>query len=151
MTVDTTSGSARSEPTPQPDLKALGDKLLGTWKISGESEGETTYEWMKGGFFLIQRGQVVRPEGAFEFVQIIGYDRTPGAEPGSAITGRLYTSHGDTLTYVCEDDEKTLTIWFGQKGSPAFYKGEWSQDSNTINGAWEMPGGGYKETMTRVG
>jgi hypothetical protein len=51
---------------------------------------------------------------------------------------------------VCEADEKTLTIWFGQKGSSAIYRGEWSEDGNTIQGAWEMPGGGYEETMTRV-
>jgi hypothetical protein len=35
-------------PTPYPGLKPL-DRLVGTWKVSGEAEGETTYEWMEGG------------------------------------------------------------------------------------------------------
>jgi hypothetical protein len=132
-----------------PRLKVL-DKLVGTWKISGESEGETTYEWMEGGHFLIQRGHVTRPEGEFAYIQIIGYDRMPGAESAENITGRLYTSNGDTLLYTSEADDKTVTIWMGEKGSPAVYKGEWSDDGNTLTGEWEWPGGGYKETMTRV-
>lgn len=127
------------------------DKLVGTWKISGGAKGETTYEWMDGGFFLIQRGQVERDGQEFTYMQVIGYDRAPGAEPADAITGRLYTSTGDTLLYTCEADDKTLTIWFGEKGSPAVYRGEWSDDGNTLDGEWEWPGGGYKETMTRVG
>ncbi len=137
-------------PGPPADLKALGDRLVGTWKISGENEGETTWEWMEGGFFLIQRGWSRREGIEQRYLQIIGYERTPGAEPGDAITGRLYTNHGDTLTYVCEVDGDTMTIWVGDKGSPAVYRGTFSADGNTINGAWEWPGGGYRETMTRV-
>ena len=131
-------------------LTALGEKLVGTWEISGGSRGETTYEWMAGGFFLVQRGVVEGDGDTFEFMQIIGNDRPAGAEPDEAITGRLYTSRGDTLTYVCEQDGDRLTIWFGAKGSPAFYKGEFSNGGNTLNGTWEWPGGGYDETMTRV-
>jgi hypothetical protein len=132
------------------DLKALGERLVGTWKVSGEGEGETTWEWMEGGYFLIQRGWSRRGGGVQKYVQIIGYDRTPGAEPADAITGRLYTSHGDTLAYVCEVDGDTMTIWLGEKGSPAVYTGTFSADGDTIEGHWEWPGGGYQETMTRV-
>jgi len=105
-------------PAPPADLKALGDRLVGTWKISGEAEGETTYEWMEGGFFLIQRGWTRREGAEQKYIQIIGCDRTPGAEPADAITGRLYTNHGDTLAYVCELADDTMTIWMGEKGSP---------------------------------
>jgi hypothetical protein len=31
-----------------------------------------------------------------------------------------------------------------------FRQGEWSDDGNKLEGEWECPGGGYKETMTRV-
>jgi hypothetical protein len=137
-------------PTPDPRLKAL-DRLVGTWKISGPMDGETTYEWMDGGFFLIQRGQVQREDGPFTYVQIIGLDRGPEqTEPAGDIIGRLYSSRGDTLTYVSEADGETLTIWFGERGSPSVYRGRWSDDGNTLEGAWEWPGGGYEETMTRV-
>jgi hypothetical protein len=36
------------------NCKALGDTLVGTWKVSGEASGETTYEgaweWPGGGY-----------------------------------------------------------------------------------------------------
>ena len=136
-------------PTPREDLKALGDRLVGTWTVSGEAEGETTWEWMEGGFFLIQRGWTRRDGAEQRYLQVIGHDRLLGFEPADAITGRLYTDHGDTLTYVCELDGDTMTIWVEEKGSPAVYTGTFSADGNTIEGAWFWPGGGYKETMTR--
>jgi hypothetical protein len=136
--------------TPPADLKAVGDRLVGTWKASGETEGETTWEWMDGGFFLIQRGWTRREGTEQTYLQIIGYDRMPGSEPADAITGRLYTNDGDTLSYVCELDGDTMTIWMGEKGSPAVYHGTFSADGNTIEGEWEWPGGGYKETMNRT-
>ena len=137
-------------PGPATDLKALGDRLVGTWKVSGEAEGETSWEWMEGGSFLIQRGWIRREGTEQTYLQIIGYDRMPGSEPARAITGRLYTNHGDTLTYVCELDGDTMTIWMDEKGSPAVYKGTFSAEGNTIEGSWEWPGGGYRETMNRT-
>ena len=38
---------------PNSDLSTL-DKLVGTWKLSGDTDGTVTYEWMEGGFFLFQ-------------------------------------------------------------------------------------------------
>lgn len=132
------------------ELKTLGDRLVGSWKVSGETQGETSWEWMDGGFFLIQRGSTRREGVEQTYLQIIGCDRTPGTEPADAITGRLYTNHGDTLGYVCELDGDTMTIWMGEKGSPAMYTGTFSADGNTIDGEWVWPGGGYKEKMTRA-
>jgi hypothetical protein len=107
---------------PPADLKALGDRLVGTWKVSGEAEGETSWEWMDGGFFLIQRGWTRREGVEQTYIQIIGHDRMPGSEPADAISGPLYTNHGDTLAYVCESEGDTMTIWMGEKGSPAVYR-----------------------------
>jgi hypothetical protein len=138
----------RHERNHHSDLKALGDRLVGTWKVSGEAEGETSWEWADSGFLLIQRGWT-RREGVGQTylrLQIIGHDRIPGSEPAIAITGRLYTGQGDTLAYVCELEGDTITIWMGEKGSPTLYTGTFSADGNSIEGSWEWPGGDYKET-----
>ncbi len=55
-----------------------------------------------------------------------------------------------TLDYVYELVGDTLTIWGGEKGSPAYYKGAFSKDGNTLAGAWVWPGGGYKCIAARV-
>jgi hypothetical protein len=57
MVDDNTTNDAQAHqqpPEPNPDLKGL-DRLVGTWEISGGAEERVTYEWMEGGFFLIQR------------------------------------------------------------------------------------------------
>ena len=41
------------------------------------------------------------------------------------------------FVYTYELHDKTLSIWFGGKGSPAFMRGEWSRDRNTLTGAWQ--------------
>ena len=46
--------SQNEQPKPNPDMKSL-ERLVGTWKQSGGISGEITYQWMEGGFFLIQR------------------------------------------------------------------------------------------------
>jgi len=135
-------------PTPNPALKALG-KLVGTWKISGETTGQLTYEWMDGGFFLIARGDTEQGGKRTKHVEIIGYDHEAGAAPSEVMTSRLYTNGGDTLSYTHEVDDKGVTSWFGAKGSPAVFKARWTDD-NTLTGAWEWPGGGYKLTLTRI-
>ncbi len=49
-----------------------------------------------------------------------------------------------------ELDGDTLTIWSGGKGSPAYYRGAFSEDGNTLMGRWVWPGGGYESTSTRL-
>jgi hypothetical protein len=112
---------------PPADLKALGDRLVGTWAISGDTEGETTWEWMEGGFFLIQRGWTRREGVARRYLQVIGHDRMLGFQPAEAITGRLYTDHGHTHAYVCEYDGDNMTIWMDEKARPPSTPGHSAQ------------------------
>ena len=139
------------QPKPNPDLKSL-DRLIGTWKQSGELAGETTFEWAAGGFFLIQRVDFVHGGNKIKGIEIIGHEFEFGAEPSVDIKSRFYSYlDGMTLDYVYEIEGDTLTIWGGEKGSPAYYKGEFSTDGNTLTGGWTYPGGGgYKATSTRV-
>ena len=58
---------------------------------------------------------------------------------------------GNTLDYVYELEGDTLKIRAREKPSPAYYKGTFSNDGNTLSGAWHHPGGGgYESTSTRV-
>jgi hypothetical protein len=41
---DSSDTDTAETPAPAADLKTLGDRLVGTWTISGEAEGETTWE-----------------------------------------------------------------------------------------------------------
>jgi hypothetical protein len=151
MTDSNHTQDEQQPPTPNPDLKSL-DKLVGTWKVSGpDIDGQVTYEWMEGGFFLIQHVDFVHGGRKVKGIEIIGHWRPFGEEPSEEIKSRYYDTTGDTLDYVYEIQGDTLTIWGGEKGSPAYYRGIFSADGNRCAGAWVYPGGGgYESTMTRV-
>jgi len=84
-------------------------------------------------------------------MEIIGHEQKFGEEPSAEIKTRVYSFlDGMTLDYVYEMDGDTLTIWAGEKGSPAYYKGKFSDDGNTLTGEWVYPSGGYKATATKV-
>lgn len=146
-----TENSYTQQAKPNPDLKSL-ERLVGTWKQSGDVEGEITYEWEEGGFFLIQKVDLVQYGNKIKGVEIIGHEFTFGAEPSKDIKSRFYSYlDGMTLDYVYEVEGDTLTIWGGERGSPAYYQGQFSKDGNTLTGRWVYPGGGgYEATSTRI-
>ncbi len=131
-------------------LAALG-ALVGTWKITGGSEGTVTYRWMDGGHFMIQDVELGQYGQEIRGMEVIGRERPYGAEkPSAEIKSRFYSNTGDTLDYVYEMEAGVLTIWAGEKGSPAYFRGQVDADGDTLSGAWTFPGGGgYESTMTR--
>jgi len=139
-----TSTSSRNS-----DLHGL-DCLVGTWSVTGGAEGTVRYEWMEGRFFLLQHVDLVHFGQPVKGLEVIGHLRPFGAEAGREIRSRFYDNAGNTLDYVYEMDGDTLTIWGGEKGSPAFFKGTFSADGNTNDGEWVFPGGGYHSSMTRT-
>jgi hypothetical protein len=61
-------------PQPSPDLKNLGDSLVGTWEMSGEVSGRVSYEWMEGGFFLIQHVDLEQYGQRITGLEMIGHE-----------------------------------------------------------------------------
>jgi len=144
MTDEFLDGSP-STTTPNPSLRTL-EVLVGTWQVSGPGHhGTVTYEWMPGGHFLIQHVNLVQDDRTTTGVEYIGYDAGSGT-----LKSHYFGSTGDILEYVYEVTDRELTIWFGEPGSPARYRGTFDPDFTSATGAWAWPGGGYDSTMTRV-
>ena len=69
-------------PPPNPVLKSL-DVMVGTWDLKGresgpdgEIHGQVTFEWMEGGFFLVQRVDIDYAGRKITGTESIGYDET---------------------------------------------------------------------------
>jgi hypothetical protein len=138
-----------NQPKPNPDLKSLG-KLVGTWTISGEAHGQIRFEWMEGGFFLIQHVDLKYYGRRIKGIEVIGHYQRLGEEPSKEIRSRFYSSNdGLTLDYVYQLVGNTLKIWFGDKSSNNRFVGRFSPDGNGFSGKWKWPGGGYSVTGTR--
>lgn len=150
MRDDTIEPAMPPTPQPHPDLQPLG-RLIGTWRVSGGAQGTATYDWMDGGHFLVQRVDLEQFGQRIRGLEVIGHNRDFGADPEPDIRSCFYDNLGNTLRYVYEPDGDTLTIWGGEKGSPAFFRGTYSPDGDALDGEWTYPGGGgYRSTMTRA-
>lgn len=136
-------------PAPSEQLARL-DRIVGQWHVTGGAEGEVTYRWMEGGFFLLQQVDLEHEGMQITGMEVIGNLRPFGEQTRPDVTSRFYDSQGNTLDYTYELDADTLTIWGGEKGSPAYFRGVFNADDSVLAGAWVYPGGGYDSTMTRI-
>jgi hypothetical protein len=137
-------------PTPSPAMRELGDRLVGTFRLTGGAEGTSRFEWLEGGFFLVQHVDLNQSGMHIKGIEIIGNLRPFGEEPSEEIRSRFFDNMGNTLDYVYELEGDTLTIWGGEKGSPAYCRADLSPDGSST-GEWVYPGGGgYRFTSTRV-
>ncbi|MGH3977446.1 MAG: hypothetical protein ACRDRZ_00325 [Pseudonocardiaceae bacterium] len=114
---------------------------MGTWRLGGDTGGTVRYQWMEGGFFLVQHVDMTLHGHRVAAIEVIGHLRPFGEQPTTEIRSRAYDSVGNTLDYVYELDGDTLTIWAGDTGSPAYFRGTFSADGNTNTGQWVYPGG----------
>jgi hypothetical protein len=63
---------------PHPDLRRL-QPVIGRWRIEGpDVQGEVVYEWMEGGFFFIQRFDLVNFGNRYKGIEYSGWDDETG-------------------------------------------------------------------------
>ena len=96
VTQVTTDNSQKAQPSPA--LKRL-EKLVGTWTIAGRTldsdvdniKGRVVINWLAGGFFLEQRGEMEFMGTRIESLEIVYYDPTADTFPST-----VYASIGGT-------------------------------------------------------
>lgn len=146
---DANSTAAAESPEPSAAVAAL-DRLVGEWTVTGGAEGVVRYEWMPGRHFLLQHVELEQFGEQITGLEVIGHLRPFGRPAGTDLASRFYDSLGNTLDYTYELEGDVLTIWGGPKGSPAYFRGEFTDGDHVLDGAWVYPGGGgYASTMTR--
>ncbi|GAB3896095.1 hypothetical protein GCM10029964_076960 [Kibdelosporangium lantanae] len=127
------------------------DRLVGTWTITGDTlTGRTTFEWLPGGFYLVQHFEANHAGRAIDAVEYIGFD-----EDTRTLRSHMMDNAGSNFTYTWQLDGDVLAIWFGEKGSDNFFTGTFDPDGDSYTGGWQWPDGsggtsGYTATMTRV-
>jgi hypothetical protein len=130
--------------TPNPALKKL-ERLLGTWKISSDFvTGTVRFEWMEGGFFMLQHVDFQRDDHKIKGIEYIGFD-----EDTQTLRSHLMDNNGSNFTYTWDLEGDTLRIWFGEKDSDNFYVGHFNDAGDSYAGRWQWPGGGYEAVATK--
>lgn len=131
-------------------LKNLGEKLVGTWRLSGGATGQSRYEWAENHKFIMHHVDIIvgRPIRGLE---VIGYLKNIGEEPSEDVHSRFYSfTDGLTLDYTFELKGKHYTIWFGERGSNNFFEADFSEGNRSFQGEWQWPGGGYSAKADRI-
>ncbi len=110
------------------------DVLVGEWQtfVPGVgARGRTTFEWLDGGGFLIQRSTVDLPE----FPNAICVIGATGAD--GALQQHYFDSRGVARVYDTTLEDGVWTLSREGPDWPQRYVGELSDDGNTITGHWE--------------
>ena len=135
-------------------------RLIGTWSLkhkdlnTGEKwAGHDSFEWLSGGHFLAfhhhedNNGSTNGIDGVMIIGNEMGWEET---EPDKEIVGHWFeSSSGHHYKYIWEIDGDTVQFWLISKQSGMQFKGAFSEDGNTISGAWTWPGGGYNLVMQK--
>ena len=127
--------------------------LVGDWALGDPSSpvGRTSFSWLEGGFFLVQRWTVDIPE-APDGIAILGEDAA-----GGGLVQHYYDSRGIARVYGMSLDDGVWRLWRDGSDFSQRFTGRFSDDGTTISGAWEIaPDGSRWEhdfdlVYTRVG
>lgn len=131
-------------------------RLIGSWNLKHQDlntkeewDGHDTFEWLPGGRFLSFRHHEDRGiDGIMILGNEMGWEET---KPSEEIVGHWFeSSSGHHYKYIWEINEDTLQFWLNDKQSGMSFKGEFSNEDNTISGTWQWPGGGYDLVMQRI-
>jgi hypothetical protein len=114
-------------------LERLG-VLVGEWRttVPGvDASGRTTFEWLDGGGFLIERSTVDRAEFP-NAICVIG-----ATGPDGGLQQHYFDSRGVARIYDMTLEDGTWTLYRAGPDWPQRYVGEVSEDGGTITGRWE--------------
>jgi hypothetical protein len=115
-----------------PKLHALS-ALVGDWLLGDPSApvGRTSFSWLEGRRFLVQRWMVDIP-GAPDGIAIIGIDATSGG-----LVQHYFDSRGVARVYQMTLDDNRWTLWRSDPDFSQRFTGTISPDGSTITGSWE--------------
>ncbi len=112
--------------------------LVGEWRTEvrrpGQDEpigGTTTFEWLEGGGYLVQRAVVENPDFP-RAIMVIGPDAAR-----ERVVQHYFDSRGVARVYDITLDDGALRIWRDGPDFAQRYTGRLSDDGRTIEGAWE--------------
>ena len=130
---------------PNPALKSL-NRLLGAWVVTGEAHGQVTFNWMEGGFFMVQDIDLIGTKG----IEFIGYDKS-----SKSLKSHYFDTNGQVLEFTYETSESGHIVFIDMPGIKGKFKGKFGKGGEIINGKWKWIKDGREMacevTLTRVG
>jgi hypothetical protein len=111
--------------------------------------GTTSYEWLPGGYFILERVALMYRDQPLEGLAVIGQSRGWRGAPSPDIVARFYDSEGNSIDYIYDLSGDRLIIWIEKRGSDAVYEAELNKDWTVMRGHRKYPSGTVIETVNR--
>jgi len=121
------------------DLRAL-EPLIGEWTTIAHfpghdpASGRTTFEWLDGGGYVIQRTYTDDPFP--RGIMVFGPDAA-----GEKVVQHYFDSRGVARVYDVSFEDGVLELWREGPDFAQRYQGRLSPDGATVEGAWERHDG----------
>jgi hypothetical protein len=139
-----------SKPDPRGKLEPF-EALIGEWTVELTHpafedtviRGWTTYEWLEGGRFLIQRARNEHPDFP-DSLSVIGVMEGEGD-----LSMQYFDSRGVHRVYGVEFDGNVLTVERDEPGFAQRLSATLSDDGSTLTGVWQLNEGGqgYRDDL----
>jgi hypothetical protein len=115
------------------------EALIGTWRLeaslAGSAEGpraEATFAWLTGRRFVVQRWEIDHPD-APDGIAILGWD-----DEVEGLRQHYFDSRGVARVYEMRLADGVWRLWRDAPGFCQRFTGAFSDDGDTIAGAWEL-------------
>ena len=114
-------------------LEAL-EALVGDWVLGDPAApvGRTSFSWLEGRRFLVQRWSIDIPEAPDGFA-IVGEDPA-----GGGLLQHYFDSRGIARVYGMSLEGGVWRLWRDGEDFSQRFAGTLSEDGSTISGAWEI-------------
>jgi hypothetical protein len=141
---DTNYAQAHQQPLePNPALGRL-NALVGEWTVEGTVpsdpplvvRGRVAFEWLTGGYFLVQRWDVAHPDFP-DGIAIIGSDAS-----AEVYRQHYFDSRGVFRVYEMSLRDSVWKLWRDSQSFSQRFTGTFSDDGKTIAGRWEKSSDG---------
>jgi hypothetical protein len=139
---ETATETAPNLPGPHAALKQL-DRFVGSWTMTGRTldsdvdnvHARTSFEWLPGGHFLVQRFEADFMGMEIQSLEVIGYDPATETFPSTVYANMAAVP----LPYRWIIDGNELTIHAEAMGST--FRGRWNEDGTVFSGGWRADPG----------
>lgn len=123
--------------TPAPELEPFS-ALIGDWTIEATHPaypsvvvgGSSTFEWLEGEQFVIQRSRADHPDFP-DSISVIG----PVEE---RLSMYYFDSRGVHRVYEMSFADEVLRIWRNEPGFSQRFEGALADDGHTLSGVWQL-------------
>jgi hypothetical protein len=138
MAGQTDSHGMNTAAEPNPQLVALSELLIGTWRVDGpDISGQAEYQSKNGGRLLVAYVDFSVGDTRMRVIQHMTHH-----SDNDTLLARYMDTMGDEATYTWALEDGKIRVSLGEKDSDTYFQATLNDDNSQYIGTWHYPDGG---------